>query len=79
MKPFKDEDYYNCRIQIKKIHHVFFFFNFKMIYFQLTVKSLQSSVPMHHQNNESQIEPVDLRLINQSKALFLPLKLYIQE
>lgn len=42
-----------------------------MIDFQLTVKSLQSSVPMHHQNNESQIEPVDLRLINQSKALFL--------
>lgn len=50
-----------------------------MIDFQLTVKSLQSSVPMHHQNNESQIEPVDLRLINQSKALFCPLKLYIQE
>lgn len=78
MKPFKDEDYY-CRIQIKNIHHVFFFLYFKMIDFQLTVKSLQSSVPMHHQNNESQIEPVDLRPINQSKALFLPLKLYIQE
>lgn len=41
-----------------------------MIDFQLTVKSLQSSVPMHHQNNESQIEPVDLRLINQSTAFF---------
>lgn len=62
---------YYSRIKVKNIR-VFFVLNLNMTDFQFSVKSLQS-VPMHHQNNKSQIDPVDL---SQSKALFFPLKLH---